>query len=99
MDVSGQLHAPATLPLGKERTCTKLTGLKYVSGLYPDPTESEPHPHTLYVRSILILPSHLLTRIASVLFLVHAPTTMLYTFLRSHACYVPSPRSLISSLQ
>jgi hypothetical protein len=47
--------------------------------------------HTTSLRSILILPSHLCIGFPCDLFPLSFPTKTLYTFLLSHACYMPHP--------
>jgi hypothetical protein len=61
------------------------------TGPYPEPYQSTPS-HPIFLRSILILFTHLRLSIPSGLFPSGLPTNILYAFLFSpHSCYMPRP--------
>jgi hypothetical protein len=53
------------------------------TGLYPEPDEVTPHTYTLFLRSILILSSHVRLGLLKGLFLLSILTKMLHAFLTS----------------
>jgi hypothetical protein len=62
------------------------------TGPYPEPDESSPyHPHPVFLRSILILFSHLHLGLPSALFPYGFPLKPYMYSLLPHACYMPSP--------